>query len=236
MKLALIGHGKMGQMIEKIAVHQGHEIVCKYYDVRPLRATDSAREELKDVAVLLDFSSGDAVLDNIRAAVAFSIPLVEGTTGWQPHINEAERIVCEGGIGMIYASNFSLGVNLFYKILEQAGRAMSPFGQYAPFIEEAHHQFKKDAPSGTAIEMEKILKKDYASIPIPIASLRAGFIPGRHVAGFDSTVDTIRLEHSARNREGLAEGALLAARWIVNRKGFHHFRDVLDQLDLENQK
>jgi 4-hydroxy-tetrahydrodipicolinate reductase len=236
MKLALIGHGKMGRTVEKLALEQGHEIVRRFWDVEPLMADSETRKQLKDVSVLIDFSTGDAVFDNVRSAVELSLPLVEGTTGWQDRLGEVQALVRKGGIGFVYASNFSLGVNLFYKLVDRAGQLISAFRQYDPFIEESHHKFKKDAPSGTAIEMRSILEKYYGPSSVPVASLRAGYIPGRHSAGFDSTVDTIKLEHEARGREGLAEGALLASKWIIGRKGFHHFSDVLDEMLAEKKE
>jgi 4-hydroxy-tetrahydrodipicolinate reductase len=162
--------------------------------------------------------------------------MVEGTTGWQDRFGEVERMVRESGIGFVYASNFSIGVNLFYRVVEKAGEVFSPFRQYDPFIVESHHKFKKDAPSGTALELAKLLRTHYPSGSIPVSSVRAGYIPGEHSVGFDSTVDTIRITHTARGREGLAEGALLASAWILHRAGCFHFRDVLDKILSEKTK
>jgi 4-hydroxy-tetrahydrodipicolinate reductase len=229
-KIALIGTGKMGSMFEQAAQQSGMEIVERFTDVRPLQANARTRTGLKDVSVLVDFSVPDAVMNHIRAACELGINLVEGTTGWNHRIGEAESCVLKAGIGMIYASNFSLGVNLFYQVINEAARLFSPFSQYDVFIEEAHHKQKKDAPSGTALVLKNILNLHYRGAPVPVTSLRAGSIPGRHSVGFDSQTDTVRLEHSARNREGLAEGAVLATTWIKNKKGFFDFRDVADQM------
>ncbi|MGH7456025.1 MAG: 4-hydroxy-tetrahydrodipicolinate reductase, partial [bacterium] len=128
----------------------------------------------------------------------------------------------------VYGSNFSLGVNLFYQIVERAAQLFSAFDSYDPFIAESHHKFKQDAPSGTALVLQKLLAKAYGERPIPVTSVRAGYIPGTHAVSFDSAVDTIRLEHTARNREGFAEGAFLAAKWIAGRKGFYEFREMLN--------
>jgi len=234
MKMALIGTGKMGRMIESLATLKGHEIVETYWDVRPLKSDAPTRNRLKDVSVLIDFSTAEAVPGNVQAAAEMRIPLVEGTTGWQDRLGEVESAVRQSGIGFVYASNFSIGVNLFYRIIEKAGTVFSSFEQYDPFIEESHHKFKKDAPSGTALEMEKLLKKSYPSKSIPVSSVRAGYIPGEHSVGFDSSVDTVRLIHTATGREGLAEGALLASSWIAGKTGFFQFKDVLDQILSEN--
>jgi 4-hydroxy-tetrahydrodipicolinate reductase len=236
MKLALIGVGKMGRMIETAAVRQGHEIIQKFWDVRPLKADAETRKRLKGVDVLIDFSTADSVADNVRAAADLSLSMVEGTTGWQGRLQEVECIVRESGIGFVYASNFSIGVNLFYRVVEKAGEVFSPFKQYDPFIEESHHKFKKDAPSGTAIEIGKLLQPHYPSGPVPVSSVRAGYIPGEHSVGFDSAVDMIRLTHTARSREGLAEGALLASSWISGKTGCFRFSDVLDQILSEKTK
>jgi len=236
MKLALIGVGKMGRMVEVLAAEQGHEIVRIFWDERPFKADPETRTALKGVDALIDFSTADAVPGNVKAAADLSLPMVEGTTGWQDRLQDVESMVLESGIGFVYASNFSIGVNLFYRIVEKAGEVFSSFKQYDPFIEESHHKFKKDAPSGTAIEIGKLLKSHYPSGTIPVSSVRAGYNPGEHTVGFDSVVDTVRLTHSARGREGLAGGALLAAAWISRRNGFFRFREVLDQILTEKEK
>jgi 4-hydroxy-tetrahydrodipicolinate reductase len=236
MKIALIGAGKMGRMVETLAAAQGHEITEKFWDARPFTAEAETRRLLKGTDVLVDFSTAEAVPGNVKAAAGMGLPMVEGTTGWQGRLGEIERIVRESGTGFVYASNFSIGVNLFYRIVEKAGEVFSPFEQYDPFIEESHHKFKKDAPSGTALELGKLLRTYYKSATVPVTSVRAGYMPGEHSVGFDSTVDTIRITHTARSREGLAEGALLASAWILRRTGCFHFKDVLDQILSERTK
>lgn len=230
MKIALIGTGKMGCMFEKAAGEKGMTVAERFMDVRPLVADENTKSVLKDVSVLVDFSVPDAVMGNIRAACELGKALVEGTTGWNRFLGEAEALVLKSKIGMVYASNFSIGVNLFYRMVEEAARLIGPFPQYDVFIEEAHHKHKKDAPSGTALVLKEIVGRHHPGAQVPVTSLRAGSIPGIHTVGFDSPSDTIRLEHSARNREGLAEGAVLAAEWICNKKGFFNFRDVADQM------
>ncbi len=229
MKIALIGCGKMGRLIEEAARRQDIEVVARFTRAQPLRVDEQTRQALRDVAALIDFSTPAAVIENIRAAAALSRNLVIGTTGWHKQLDEARKIVASSNIGVVHGSNFSLGVNLFYQIIECAAQFFSAFDSYDPFIEEAHHKFKKDAPSGTALVLQKVLANEYGERQIPVISARAGYIPGTHAVSFDSAVDTIRLEHTARSREGFAEGALLAAKWIAGRKGVYEFREVLQE-------
>jgi 4-hydroxy-tetrahydrodipicolinate reductase len=223
----------MGQMVERMATAAGHEVIGLFVDVEPLRPDAKTAAALQNADVLVDFSSAESVLENVRSAAALGLPLVEGTTGWNADLDAVLAAASKAGIGLVYGSNFSLGANLFYRLVEQAGRILSSFGQYDPYIEEAHHKFKKGAPSGTALELAAILDRFYPRSKVPVSSLRAGFIPGIHAVGFDSAVDTIRLTHTARSREGLAQGALLAASWILGKRGVFHFRDVIDQLIAE---
>jgi 4-hydroxy-tetrahydrodipicolinate reductase len=229
MKIALLGYGKMGRLVEDVARHHNIETIAHYTRAHPLRADEETRRALTEVTALIDFSVPEAVLKNIRAAAELPVNLVIGTTGWHHQLDEARQIVEKSGIGLVYGSNFSLGVNLFYQIVERAAQLLSAFDSYDPFIEESHHKFKKDAPSGTALTLQKLLAKEYDERPVPVTSVRAGYIPGTHEVSFDSAVDTIRLEHTARSREGFAEGALLAAKWIAGRKGFYEFREVLEE-------
>lgn len=220
----------MGGTLERLAAERGHSVIARFWDARPLKPDADCREALKGAEVLIDFSSAEAVLGNIRAATELGLSMVEGTTGWSGLLKEAEEEVLRSGIGFVHAANFSLGVNLFYRVIERAGELFSAFSQYDPFIEEAHHQFKKDAPSGTALELRGLLSRSYPIRDVPITSVRAGYNPGRHAVSFDSAADTVTLEHTARGREGLAAGALLAAEWIHGRSGFYHFSDVLEQI------
>ncbi len=223
MKIALLGYGKMGRMIEEAATRDGAEIICV---IDPIAGS---RGKLEDADVAIDFSEPGAVVENVRAVAAARISMVVGTTGWYDRVDEVRSIVEESGIGFVYGSNFSVGVNLMFKITKYAAELFSRFSSYDPFIEEAHHKFKKDAPSGTAIFLRRIVDSHYAS-ETPTSSTRAGYIPGKHTVGFDSEADTLALTHTARNRAGFADGALLAARWIKNRKGFYEFSQTIDQV------
>lgn len=230
MKIALIGYGKMGQMFEAVALKRGLEVVERFMDVHPLKTDSETRKKLKSVSVLVDFSVPSAVMNNVQAACDLGIPLVEGTTGWHDRLGEVKEKVQKAGIGMVHASNFSLGVNVFFNIVDRAAQLFLPFGQYDPYIEESHHKHKLDAPSGTAVVLKQIVEAHYRGTAVSIASVRAGYMPGQHAVSFDSAADTVRLEHTARNREGLAEGAVLSARWIAGKKGFFNFRDIVEQM------
>ena len=173
-----------------------------------------------------DFTVAMAVRRNVEGCLKAHVPVVVGTTGWNEQRQEIEHAVKAGDGALIFGANFSIGVNLFYKIAEYAAELFSKFPEYEAFIEEQHHSRKKDAPSGTALKLKEVAEKH---IQIgDIAATRAGSIPGTHRLGFDSAADQILLEHAARSREGFALGAILAAEWIVGKKGFYEFTDVLD--------
>ena len=237
MKIALIGNGAMGQLVAEQARAAGHEIAA----VVTSKEKDLNTNELKDklsshdmdarqgVDVAIDFSVGEAVLRNIEACARARVPLVEGTTGWKEHEAAAKQIVTENGAALVYGANFSIGVNLFYHIVDRAAALFASVDGYAPFIEEAHHMRKRDAPSGTALQLRELMSKHLGS-EIPTASTRAGYIPGTHRVGFDSAADQILLVHEARSRRGFASGALLAAQWIVGKTGVFQFSDVIEDI------
>ena len=229
MKLALIGYGAMGKLVENLAGAAEEEIGLKV-DSRDasLNAAQLAAS-LRGHDVAIDFSVGSAVLRNIEACARAGVPLVEGATGWQEKVADARRLVEDQQGALVYGANFSIGVNVFYRIVSQAARLMAGLDQYQAFMEEEHHARKRDAPSGTALKL-KDLMSEYVKTEIPIASVRAGHIPGTHRVGFDSAADQIMLTHMARSREGFAAGALLAARWIPGRKGIYEFSEVLDKV------
>jgi 4-hydroxy-tetrahydrodipicolinate reductase len=222
MKLALLGYGKMGRMIEQAAMREGIEIVAV------LDPIAGSRGKLSDADVCIDFTEPGAALDNIRAAAAARIAMVVGTTGWYDRLDEARALVEDGGIGFVYGSNFSVGVSLMFKITHYAAELFSHFPSHDPFIEEAHHKSKKDAPSGTALSLKRIAEAEYGR-EVPTSSTRAGYFPGKHRVGFDSEADTLEIIHTARSRAGFADGALIAARWIVGRKGFYEFSEIIEE-------
>lgn len=228
-EIALVGYGKMGTLIEEVAQERGLEVVERFRSTRRLSAESVLREHLSGV-VLIDFSVPGAVLANVRAAAGLRLDLVIGTTGWHEHLDEVRGVVEKAGIGCVYAPNFSLGVNLFYRLVDHAARTFQAFDGYFPYLQEAHHRFKKDRPSGTALYLRDILHAAYGEREVAETCLRAGHIPGTHLVGFDSAADTIWLEHHARNRRGFAEGAVLAAQWIAGRRGLFAFRDLLNDV------
>lgn len=228
MKIALLGYGKMGHMIDDLALEQGLEVIEKFDVGRTIKADEPTRTALRNVPVFIDFSIPDAAFENIRIAAELKKHLVIGTTGWHDRLGEVEDIVKKNDIGLVYASNFSLGINLFYKVVAKAASLFSAFQDYDCFVEEAHHKFKLDAPSGTAINIRKILQEQYPNKECPVTSVRAGYIPGIHSVGFDSKADTVQLKHTARSREGFALGAIMAAKWIEKRKGLYAFSDIVD--------
>jgi 4-hydroxy-tetrahydrodipicolinate reductase len=230
MKVALVGHGKMGRVVEEVAAAKGVDVVDRFTRDRPLRAGEATRRSLSGVTALVDFSVPEAVAETARAAAALSLPLVIGTTGWQDRLGEVREVVEGSGIGAVHGSNFSLGVSVFYRVVERAAEMLAAFDGYDPFILDWHHRFKKDSPSGTALEIRRRMARYYGEREVPIACQRAGYVPSVHSVGFDSAADTLHFEHRARNRQGFAEGALLAARWIAGRPGFHDFQDVMDDL------
>jgi 4-hydroxy-tetrahydrodipicolinate reductase len=228
MKLALFGGGAMGRLVSARAKHEGHEVALVLTSKDANRNADELQELLPGHDAAIDFSIAGAVLANVTACAAASVPLVEGTTGWNGFEPEVRRIVDAHRGALIYGANFSLGVNLFYRIVARSAELFQGFPDYAAFIEEAHHARKRDAPSGTALRLRDLLAP--LAKDIPVASTRAGQIPGTHLVGFDSVADQITLKHVARSREGFAAGALLAARWIVGRKGTYEFSDMIDEL------
>jgi 4-hydroxy-tetrahydrodipicolinate reductase len=232
MKIALIGNGAMGQLVTAEARAAGDDVaVIVTSKERELKA-DELKDKFFGYDVAIDFSVGEAVLRNIEACARARVPLVEGTTGWKAHEAAARQIVTENGAALVYGANFSIGVNLFYHIVDRAAALFASVDGYAPFIEEAHHMRKRDAPSGTALQLRELMQKHLGpdAADIPTASTRAGYIPGTHRVGFDSEADQILLVHEARSRRGFASGALLAAHWIVGRTGVFQFSDVIEDI------
>ncbi len=227
MNIALVGYGRMGQVVEEVAATQGVGCVAHFDRSRPLAADGSARQALQDVAVLIDFSVPDAVAGTVRAAGELGIPLVIGTTGWHAQLDDVRAAVLASRAGVVHGANFSLGVNVFYRLAEQAARLLAGFDGYDPFIQDWHPRTKRDAPSGTALEVQRRMARHLGQREVPITCTRSGYVPSEHRVGFDSEADTLVIEHRARNRRGLAAGALLAARWIAGRSGFYDFQDVM---------
>ncbi|MEK6279503.1 MAG: dihydrodipicolinate reductase C-terminal domain-containing protein [Acidobacteriota bacterium] len=229
MKLALLGYGAMGQLVTAQARAAGDEIGVALTSKDAARSIEEMATLLRGHDVAIDFSVGTAVVTHVEACVRAGVPLVQGTTGWKDHEDDARRLVAEHDGVMVFGANFSIGVNVFYRIVERAAKLFSALDQYQAFIEEQHHARKLDAPSGTALKL-KSLMAEHLKAPVPTASTRAGYIPGTHSVGFDSAADQVMLTHMARSREGFAAGALMAARWIVGRKGVYEFSEVIDEI------
>ncbi len=228
MRLALLGHGAMGQLVERLAREAGDEVAT----VLGSREAAFSAEELAEILgghdAAIDFTVAEAVPRHAEACALARVPLVEGTTGWHERLADVRRTFEREGGALIYGANFSVGVNLFYRVVARAAELFRGF-DYAPFVEEAHHSRKRDAPSGTALRLRDILAEAYGA-EVPVASTRAGHIPGTHRVGFDSAADTVTLTHAARSREGFAAGALLAARWIRGREGVYEFSESFDEI------
>jgi 4-hydroxy-tetrahydrodipicolinate reductase len=225
MRIALIGYGKMGKAVERLARDRGHTIThVMDIDENPMTNGFSGKW-VSETDVLIDFSLGASVPQNARNAMAARIPLVVGATGWYDKLDQVRSDVETAGGACLWASNFSVGVQTLFYLARQVSAVLSKFKDYHPFIVETHHSQKLDAPSGTALTIKKLLSEFYPDVPV--SSVRAGFFPGTHVVGFDSAVDTLTLEHTARSREGFAHGALLAAQWIQGKKGFFTFEQVI---------
>ncbi len=224
MNITLIGYGKMGRAVEGEATERGHQVVHRV--TRENNTGKFSGDWVGKTDVLVDFSVGSAVASHVAEAVEAGLPIVVGTTGWRENLDEVKRIVEDGNGACLYSSNFSLGVQALFYLSRVAGQLMSRLKGFAPYIVETHHDQKRDAPSGTALTMKNILQESF-EFQIPVSSVRAGFFPGTHELGFDSPVDTLRLVHTARNRQGFARGVLFACEWIQGKTGFHELEEVL---------
>ncbi len=226
LKVLVLGPGKTGSLVAEVALERGHQVEIIDADVNENGAWLTP-DHLRDRDVVIDFTTPHAVLTNIDWCVRAGKSMVVGTTGWYGEIERVRRLVERAGTGFVFAPNFSYGVNLFYQIVKAAAPALTH--GYAGFINEIHHVHKKDAPSGTAIALQRILQ-EAADKRIEITSEREGEVTGIHILELESAGDRIVLTHDAKSRRTFAEGALLAAEWIVGKEGFYDFRDILGQL------
>jgi len=231
MKIALLGYGKMGQVIEKIALLRGHEIVLR-------KSIEDSFDGLENADVAIDFSAPDAAVENISTALKLGIPVISGTTGWLSEYENMVQLCIEKNTAFISSSNFSLGVNIFFELNEYLAKIMSKFDAYKVEIEEIHHTQKLDSPSGTAISLANGIIKNSTyenwtlenpmSNDILIDAKRIENVPGTHTVSYNSDVDLIEIKHLAHNREGFALGAVIAAEWILGKKGVFTMKDVLN--------
>ena len=229
MKIAFFGRGGMGAVVAQRARQQGFEIGTVVTSAEAGLDPAALAPRLRGHDAAIDFTRAPAALRNVTACAMAGVPLVEGTTGWQDQEREVRSVVEQANGALIYGANFSLGVNLFYRLVRQAGTLFAGLEGYRALIDETHHTRKKDAPSGTALRLRDILR-DALGRDVPVTSQREGDVPGIHRVGLESDADRILLVHEARSREGFAAGALLAARWIAGRRGVYLFADVLDEL------
>ncbi len=227
LNLALLGHGKMGKTIALLAPQRGFAVRLILDIDENQSGGGITRQNFQGIDVAVDFTTPDAVVENIRRVAALGCNLVVGTTGWHDRLEEVRKIIESSGVGMVYAANFSIGVQLFFRAARATAEIFSGFPMYEPYLTEAHHRTKKDAPSGTALELKRQVQPHVGGREIPVASIRAGYVPGIHELSFDSEADTVLLRHTARSRQGFAEGALYAARWVVGKKGFYSFAEIL---------
>lgn len=237
MKIALIGYGKMGKIIEEIALNRGHEIVC-IIDVNNMECFDSKEFQSADVAI--EFTQPAVAVGNYRKCFKYHVPVVAGTTGWLEHLPEIKETCEKENQTFFYASNYSLGVNVFFAVNAHLAKIMNKFPAYDVSMEEVHHIHKLDSPSGTAISLaEDILEnidrktiwkesENVAGDELKITSFRRDEVPGFHAVTYDSEVDTITISHNAKSRRGFALGAVIAAEFIAGKKGFLGMKDMLD--------
>jgi len=241
LKIGLIGFGRMGKEVTYQAGKKGHQVNATFDSKKPLSASSIS----ESIDVLIDFSIPGAVLENIKLVAEVKKPIVIGTTGWNNNLTEVKSIVEANQMGVIYASNFSLGMNLFFKLVQNAASLFNKLEDYDAFVHETHHNQKIDSPSGTALRLGEILldniqrkseiltQKSEGKISphqLHISSTRVGSVPGTHRVGFDSNADTIELTHTARNRTGFALGAICAAEWITGKQGLFTLDDLLADL------
>ena len=227
MNLAIVGYGKMGRLIAALAPEYGATVSLTLDEFNNVDSAGLTAENFRGVDVAVEFSIPSAVVANVERIAALGVNLVVGTTGWASRMDEVKAAVERHGIGLVWSPNFSIGVNLFSRMVAEAARLMAGERDYGAWAWEIHHATKKDAPSGTLLKLVADMKKAGYTEPIDTASSRAGRHPGTHEIGFDSAADTITLRHTARSREGLARGALRAAQWIAGKKGMYEFTKVL---------
>jgi|TARA_B100001964_G_C14246204_1_gene607537 4-hydroxy-tetrahydrodipicolinate reductase len=245
MKTAIIGYGRMGHEIEKIALDKGMNVVKIDSTAEDADFKEINEESLNGVDVCVEFTHPDSVMDNIKKISKLGKNIVVGTTGWYDHMGEIKKVIKNTKTGFIWSGNFSIGVNVYFKIIENAAKIIDKVDDYDVFVHELHHNQKADSPSGTAVMIADILKENIGRKKkivteelkrkiepdeLHVSSTRGGTIPGTHIVGLDSNADTIELKHTARNRSGFALGAVMAAQWIKSKKGFYDIDDLMKDI------
>jgi 4-hydroxy-tetrahydrodipicolinate reductase len=227
MNLAIVGYGKMGRLVEQLAPEYGFQVTLTLDEFNNVDFGGITPESFRGVDTAIEFSTPATVMGNIERITALGVNLVVGTTGWLDRMEEVRGIVEKHGVGLVWSPNFSIGVNVFMKLVAEAARLLSDEAQYGAWAWEIHHSTKKDAPSGTLLKLVAEMKQAGYGRPIDVGSNRAGAHPGTHEIGFDCAADTITLRHTARSREGFARGALKAAQWVVGKQGLYEFSKVV---------
>jgi 4-hydroxy-tetrahydrodipicolinate reductase len=226
-RLAIIGYGKMGKLIEQLAPGYGFAVDLKLDEFNNANYEGVTAENFRGIDVAVDFSIPAAVVENVERISALGVNMVLGTTGWLDRADRVKAAIDKNRIGLVWSPNYSIGVNVFARLVAEAARLLAAEPEYGAWAWEIHHATKKDAPSGTLLKLVDEMKAAGFPRTIDVSSSRAGAHPGTHEIGFDSAADTVTLRHVARSREGFARGALKAAQWVVGKKGFHEFREIL---------
>lgn len=228
--LAIVGRGKMGKLIEQLAPEYDCEVLARFGGSENAGGKALSHETLRGVEVAVEFTTPAAALENVRRLAALGVNSVVGTTGWYGGLEAAREAVLRVKTGLVWAANFSVGVNLFMQAVAQTAALIAQHPEYEAWGWEIHHSAKKDAPSGTLKKLAEEMRAAGYRRDVSLSASRAGAIPGTHEIGFDSVSDTITLRHTARSREGFARGALQAARWIAGKQGFFEFKEILSEL------
>ena len=227
MKVALVGYGKMGRLLDELAPEYGADVTLRLDEHNNANGAGMTPENFAGIQVAIEFSIPSVTVANIERLAALGVHVVVGTTGWTEQLDRVQEVVARTGIGLVWSPNYSIGVNVFMKIVAEAARLMQPQPQYGASAWEIHHAAKKDAPSGTMLKLLDEMRHHGYTHNVDVASNRGGAHPGTHEILFDSGADTIALRHTARSREGFARGAWMAAQWIAGKNGCHEFSEVL---------
>ena len=230
-KLALVGYGKMGRLLEQLAPDFGFEVALKLDEFNNIDGEGITAENFDGIGIAVDFSIPPVVPSNAEMIAALGVNLVIGTTGWLDQLPRVQAAVDRHNTGLVHGANFSVGVLAFYGVVEAAAKILAAQPDYDAWAYEVHHNMKKDAPSGTMLRVLEVMKDSGYSRNIDVATNRVGAMPGTHEIGFDSEADTIRLSHTARSRVGFARGALRAARWVVGKQGLYEFSSIWKQVE-----
>jgi len=230
MKLAIVGYGKMGRNIERLAPEYGCEVKLRLDVNNNANFEGLTAENFRGIDAAIEFSTPATAVENIERLARLGVNTVLGTTGWLRDIERARAAVEKAGTALVWSANFSVGVNLFAQIVSESAQLFARQKEYEAWAWEIHHSAKKDAPSGTLLALVERMKKSGYDRPVDSSSSRAGAHPGTHEIGFDSADDTITIRHAARGRDGFSRGALRAAQWIAGKKGFYEFREIVNEL------